>query len=64
MSKIDPERCIACAEWFEEGEEYFPDISGGNIHTDCCGPEPESYVDLETGQPLPEKPKPMIWGNT
>lgn len=58
------ERCIACTEPFKVGDKYLPDIGGGFVHMDCCGPEPESYVDLETGEQLAEKPQPLIWENT
>jgi hypothetical protein len=55
------ETCIACEVAFKAGDEFLPDIGGGFIHMDCCGPEPESLVDLETGEPLAEKPEPLIW---
>ncbi len=56
------ERCIACNKAFAAGDEYLPDINGGAIHFACCGPEPESFVDLKTGEPLTERPLPSIWG--
>lgn len=55
------EKCIACAKAFQNGDQYLPDISGGFIHMDCCGPEPESFVNLETGDQLAEKPAALIW---
>lgn len=55
------ETCIACSVAFKPGDTFLPDIGGGFIHMDCCGPEPESYVDLETGAQLAEKPEPLIW---
>lgn len=58
------ECCIACAKPFKAGDKYLPDIGGGFVHMDCCGPEPESYVDLESGEQLVEKPQPLIWENT
>ena len=62
-SAEEADRCIACAEWFEEGERYYPDAGGGFIHADCCGPERESYTGadggpLKPGEPIP---KPLIW---
>jgi len=39
-----------------------PDISGDLLHATCCGPERESYVNLETGEPLKDGepiPKPF-----
>lgn len=53
--------CIACGKPFKAGDEYLFDISGGEIHFACCGPEPEGFVDLDTGEPLPETPEPLIW---
>lgn len=62
MSEQDKgERCLACDVPLKVGDEYLPDISGGLIHFACCGPEPECFVDLETGEPLPERPEPLIW---
>lgn len=60
------ERCIACAEVFVAGEGFLPEASGGFIHSDCCGPERESYyIDHGDGpEPLgPEDaiPSPLIW---
>ena len=55
------ERCIACAEPFTAGDEYLPDINGGSIHFACCGPEPDGFVNLETGEPLHRPPSALIW---
>ena len=49
---------------FIDGDEVLPDASGGYIHAKCCGPEPESYCNLETGEPLKAGdplPKPFVW---
>lgn len=57
------ERCIACAKPLVEGDQYYLDASGGIIHAACCGPERESYVNLETGEPLADGepiPVPLI----
>lgn len=59
----DIEKCLACDVPFKDGDEYLSDIGGGAIHYACCGPEPECFVDLETGEPLAEKPEPQIWGS-
>jgi hypothetical protein len=64
-SAADTEDCIACGEQFQDGDRYHLDASGGCIHADCCGPEPEGYVDLETGEPIGAGapfPEPRIWG--
>ena len=57
------ERCIACAKPFVEGDRYYPDVGGGFLHEQCCGPERESYVGddgepLKDGAPIPE---PLVW---
>lgn len=57
-----PEACLACAVPFVAGDQYLADISGGAIYFACCGPEPEGFVNLDTGEPLPAPPQPMIWG--
>lgn len=57
----DTERCLACRVAFKEGDEYLPDASGDLIHFACCGPEPESFVNLETGEQLAGPPTPLIW---
>jgi hypothetical protein len=56
--------CIACAIPFKVGDKYLADYGGGFLHAACCGPERESYVDLETGEPIAEGeplPTPQIW---
>lgn len=58
------ERCIACEEPLKSGDLVLPDYSGGVIHSACCGPERESYVDPSTGTPLSPGeplPKPYRW---
>ena len=54
------ERCLACGGMFIDGDEVLNDASGDYIHAKCCGPERESYCDLETGKPLkPSEPLPV-----
>jgi hypothetical protein len=55
------ETCIACDIAFKEGDRVLHDVSGGSLHFDCCSPD--SYVNLETGDPLPpgDVPEPHIW---
>ena len=59
------EYCMACDEPLKEGDQYLPDVSGGNLHYRCCGPERENYVkDIGEGTPLgPDDPipAPRIW---
>ena len=58
--------CIACGMAFIDDDQAFADIDGGFIHAGCCGPERESYVDLETGEPIgPNDPIPtgFRWGD-
>ncbi len=55
---VEAEHCIACAAPFKDGDKYVPDLSGGNIHFDCCG---NSFCNLETGDPLDEVPPPLVW---
>lgn len=58
------EKCIACDVAMKNGDEYLPDLSGGAIHYACCGPERESYCNLDTGEPLADGepiPAPRIW---
>lgn len=57
----DIEKCLACGEPIKAADEYLPDVSGDNLHFACCGPEPECFVDLETGQQLDRPPVPRIW---
>jgi hypothetical protein len=65
--KPDPphvERCYACEKAFKVGDAYYPDINGFDLHADCCGGDPESFVD-ENGDPMKPGdavPKPLIWG--
>lgn len=54
----EAEHCIACGKTFLPGDMVLPDASGGAIHVECCGPEPESYTDadgnpLKSGDPVP-----------
>lgn len=45
-------RCEICGVTFTPDDDCLTDINLGTVHAACCGPEPESYVDLETGEPL------------
>lgn len=54
----DTETCIACDIAFKDGDMVLNDESGGALHTACCGPERESYVN-GNGEPLgPDDPIP------
>lgn len=45
--------CFVCLVPFKMGDMVLQDVSGGTLHTVCCGPERESYVkDVDTGEPL------------
>jgi hypothetical protein len=58
------ETCIARDKLLLFGDEYFPDVSGGVLHAACCGPERESYCNLETGEPMADGepiPTPQRW---
>jgi hypothetical protein len=46
------ERCIACGGILLDDDLVFDDVSGGTLHQRCCGPERDSYVNLDTGEPL------------
>lgn len=58
----DRDLCIACNVALKEGDEYYPDESGGSLHAKCCGPERECYTldgePLKDGDPIPT---PYIW---
>lgn len=59
----EAEACFACRVAFRPGDRFYPDVSGGLLHADCCGPERESYVNGD-GDPLgPDDPipAPQIW---
>lgn len=47
------ERCGICSRAFREDDYVTDDVTEGSVHRACCGDEPESYVDLETGEPMP-----------
>lgn len=62
-ARVDREAdgCLACGQIFREGEFVLFDASGGLIHTACCGPEREAFVNAG-GEPLgPEDPIPTGW---
>ena len=48
----DQDICFACGKPLLEGQLVLQDISEGLMHRACCGPEPEAFVNLETGEPL------------
>ncbi|NEV75608.1 hypothetical protein DYI24_00755 [Rhodopseudomonas sp. BR0C11] len=54
--------CIACGEALKLDDEVLNDVSGGIIHAACCGPEHDSYVNLDDGSPIgPDDPIPTPW---
>lgn len=60
----DAGACGICDVVFITGDRCLTDISLGPVHARCCGPERESYVDLETGDALAADapiPTPWIW---
>ena len=56
----EPERCTICGKTLKQGElVYHDEGDGGFGHAECCGKDPESFVDedgnpLAAGDPLPE----------
>ena len=59
----EDEPCIACDLPIKPGDPYYPDVSGGNLHAECAGPERESFTGAD-GEPLKDGepiPKPSIW---
>ena len=61
MGDDDLDRCIACDVPFVDGDDVLSDAGGGCIHSACCGPERESYVN-DDGEPLkPGEPIPSPW---
>lgn len=54
VSQMDDEteRCFACGVAFRPGDMVIEDINEGAMHAACCGPERESFVDLETGESI------------
>lgn len=56
------EACGICTIAFRDGDECLTDVDLGAVHAACCGPERESYVDLDTGEPIaPDAPLPTPW---
>jgi len=56
-------RCMGCNMKLVEGDLFYPDVSGGYLHAECCGTDPDLFVDddlnpLKPGDPLPE---PSVW---
>ena len=61
---VGGDTCGICEDIFVAGDRCLTDISLGAVHAACCGPERESYVDLETGDALAADapiPTPWIW---
>lgn len=51
--------CEICNTKINIGDLTLHDISFGTVHASCCGPERESYVNLDTGEPIgPDDPIP------
>ena len=46
------EKCEICNEPLKDDDLCLFDINLGTVHAGCCGPERETYVNLETGEPL------------
>lgn len=58
-----PDRCFVCGKPFVDGDLYYPDASGGELHAECCGPDRESYTKND-GEPLgpnDQIPEPLVW---
>lgn len=55
------EKCISCEEEFRNGNQYYPDLDGGCICIECAGDGP--FVNLDTGEALQYKPKPLVWSD-
>lgn len=54
--------CGICNVVLITGDRCMTDIDLGTVHAACCGPERESYVNLETGDPIgPHDPIPTPW---
>jgi len=61
-SDDETSRCIACDQPMLDGQLYYPDASGGELHAECCGPEREAYTI--NGEPLKDSdpiPEPNVW---
>jgi len=62
-SHPDTAYCIACDKPMQNGQPYYRDISGGEIHAECSGSDRESFTDMG-GEPLAKGetiPEPLIW---
>lgn len=46
------ESCGICRHPFVEGVLTLHDISMGEVHAACCGPERDGYVNLDTEEPI------------
>ncbi len=58
MHDDDIDICIACEKPLKDGDLFYEDVNEGPMHAECCGPEPESFVDkdgepLKPGDPIP-----------
>lgn len=60
------ERCIACGGVLLDDDLVYGDYNGGTLHASCCGPERDSYCNLDTGEPLKDGgpiPAPYRYGD-
>jgi hypothetical protein len=59
------DKCMACAKPLKNGERVMFDVGGEYLHTDCCGPERESYVNANDEPLGPNDPIPtgFIWSD-
>lgn len=58
----DFDLCGICNVVFRGDDLCLTDIDLGTVHAACCGPERESYVNLDTGEPIgPDEPIPTPW---
>lgn len=57
------ENCPLCGKPFQPDDDCIMDITEGIVHYADIGPEPECFVNLDTGEPLPasERPVPFKW---
>lgn len=60
------ESCIACGKPMKVGDKFFPDVDGGYLHAECLGDDREGFVDMRTGDQIPDDapiPQPQIWAD-
>ncbi len=51
MSEEPEVEMCECGEPIKPGDLVYHSIDGGYLHADCCG-DPDSFVNLATGDPL------------